>query len=373
MVDGKRVSKSFRTRSEAWVWVEAVEAGLEPLTGRNGGNGRTGTASTKPSGGGPSLRQFVDGGGFVVAHLRPSTKSTYKSLVRVLTDGFGDTPLAEITHEQFQCWILEDARYSEKRDRLTGERKVRSEQSVRHIAKVAHGVFAAAQRQGVIEVNPAKGVKVARDARRYEPRFLTKEELLVLADAMKPEYAVFVYLAGFGGLRSGEIFGLRWRNVDVAAGRVTVAESASLVNGATILDEPKSKRSKRTLTLPAVARDALKQHRDNVFARQESARGFTPSPDEFVIQNPDGTPMNRSTFRHRAWTHAVDASGVGHLRAHELRHTAVSLWIAAGMNPKEVSVRAGHESVAFTLDRYGHLYDDADLNGTAKFDAYLNT
>jgi integrase len=46
------------------------------------------------------------------------------------------------------------------------------------------------------------------------------------------------------------------------------------------------------------------------------------------------------------------------LKFHELRHTFVALWIAAGANPKEVSVRAGHSSVAFTLDRYGHLYED---------------
>jgi integrase len=51
------------------------------------------------------------------------------------------------------------------------------------------------------------------------------------------------------------------------------------------------------------------------------------------------------------------------LRPHDLRHTAVALWIAAGANPKEVSVRAGHTSVRFTLDRYGHLFPghDAEL------------
>ena len=51
------------------------------------------------------------------------------------------------------------------------------------------------------------------------------------------------------------------------------------------------------------------------------------------------------------------------LRPHDLRHTAVALWIAAGANPKEVAVRAGHTSVSFTLDRYGHLFEghDAEL------------
>jgi integrase len=57
------------------------------------------------------------------------------------------------------------------------------------------------------------------------------------------------------------------------------------------------------------------------------------------------------------WKPAVLAVGLSGLKFHELRHTFVALWIAAGANPKEVSVRAGHSSVAFTLDRYGHLYE----------------
>ncbi len=45
---------------------------------------------------------------------------------------------------------------------------------------------------------------------------------------------------------------------------------------------------------------------------------------------------------------------------HELRHTFVALWVAAGADPKEVPVRTGHSSVAFTLDRYGHLHHDTE-------------
>ncbi len=57
---------------------------------------------------------------------------------------------------------------------------------------------------------------------------------------------------------------------------------------------------------------------------------------------------------------ATRAAGLDGLRFHDLRHTAVALWIAAGANPKEVAARAGHASVSFTLDRYRHLYPEAD-------------
>ena len=65
-------------------------------------------------------------------------------------------------------------------------------------------------------------------------------------------------------------------------------------------------------------------------------------------------------FRARIWRPATRNAGLDGLRIHDLRHTAVALWIAAGANPKEVAARAGHTSVSFTLDRYGHLYPESD-------------
>ena len=62
----------------------------------------------------------------------------------------------------------------------------------------------------------------------------------------------------------------------------------------------------------------------------------------------------------RVWRPATRAAGLEGLRIHDLRHTAVALWIAAGAGPKDVAARAGHTSVSFTLDRYGHLYPEAD-------------
>ena len=70
----------------------------------------------------------------------------------------------------------------------------------------------------------------------------------------------------------------------------------------------------------------------------------------------DGVP----SFRARFWVPATKAAGLEGLRIHDLRHTAVALWIAAGASPKEVAVRAGHTSVSFTLDRHGHLYPESD-------------
>jgi hypothetical protein len=75
-----------------------------------------------------------------------------------------------------------------------------------------------------------------------------------------------------------------------------------------------------------------------------------------ALPAPRGGPVRASPFRRRIWHPAVEAAGLAPLRIHDLRHSAVALWIAAGASPKGIAARAGHTSVATVLDRYGHLY-----------------
>jgi integrase len=75
-----------------------------------------------------------------------------------------------------------------------------------------------------------------------------------------------------------------------------------------------------------------------------------------------------SNFRRNVWRPAVVAANLGGLRIPDLRHTAVALWIAAGASPKEVAQQAGHASVSFVLDRYGHLFPEADTTLRARLD-----
>jgi integrase len=93
------------------------------------------------------------------------------------------------------------------------------------------------------------------------------------------------------------------------------------------------------------------------------------SADDLVFVGPQGGTLRLATFRHRIWQPATRAAGLEGLRIHDLRHTAVALWIAAGANPKEIAARAGRTSVNFTLDRYGHLYPDADQALRDRLDA----
>jgi integrase len=139
---------------------------------------------------------------------------------------------------------------------------------------------------------------------------------------------------------------------------VEVVEIVTEVSGYLHFGPPKTRAGRRRVGLPRVVVEAL--------AEQLARPG---SNDDLVFVGPQGGTLRLATFRHRIWRPATRAAGLDGLRIHDLRHTAVALWIAAEANPKEVAARAGHTSVSFTLDRYGHLYPDADQALRDRLDA----
>lgn len=173
----------------------------------------------------------------------------------------------------------------------------------------------------------------------------------LLAAAIDPRYRALVLVAAYGGLRIGELAGLRRSRVDPMRGTVEVVEIVTEVAGVIAAGPRKTKASRRRVALPRQVADALAEH---------LAVTAGPDADAYVFTGRDGGVLRRSVFRSRHWTAATRAAGLDGLRVHDLRHTAVALWIASGANVKDVSVRAGHTSASFTLDRYGHRFESAD-------------
>ena len=166
-----------------------------------------------------------------------------------------------------------------------------------------------------------------------------------------------MFVGAYGGLRIGEVAALRRSRVDLAAGIVDVAETVNELKGRLAIGPPKTKASRRKVSLPAGVVEELAEH-----------LRYPGRPTDFVFRARGGQVLRVSNFRQKIWRPAVVAVNLDGLRIHDLRHTAVALWIAAGASPKEVAQRAGHTSVSFVLDRYGHLFPQADTALRARLD-----
>jgi integrase len=332
-IDGKLVSKSFTSRSDAYAWADDDAVSDTPsLPVRAANSAPRGLQIV-------TLGQFLDGGGFVDSNNRESTRAQTESLIRAhIRPRFGDTLITEITHLDVQRWIT------------TLHTKDRSPRTVLHIKKKMQGLMDAAMRAGLIAVNPVVGVVTPR-IDEEEMRFLNTDQVVALSDNIHDDFKAWVPLCAYGGLRIGESFGLRWSRVDLFSGTIDIAEIATEVKGHTVLGAPKTRAGRRVVSIPRVAVHAIRDH--------QTAIGGTPDPSAFVFG--DGTrPVSQRSFRRWRFGPAATKSKLGGLRPHDLRHTAVALWIAAGASPKEVAARAGHTSVSFTLDRYGHLFPSMD-------------
>lgn len=282
-----------------------------------------------------------------VTNLRPSTLARDESYFRNhIGPRFDAYPLASIEHLEVQEWVAE---LSTKL----------APASVHKVHQILAKTLRAAVDAGYLVRNPCDRVVLPR-IEKPEPRVLSPFEVGGLAGAIDQRYEALVVTAAHTGLRIGELLALRLDRVDLERRRVDVQETLVEVKGKLITNPPKTKQGRRVVPLTRAATRHLERHFDTQRVRQ---------PDDFVFTSPEGHPIRLSLFRRRFWTPAVNAAGLSPLRIHDLRHTAISLWIAAGASPTEIARRAGHTSVVTVLDRYGHLLPGLDDRVTDALDA----
>jgi integrase len=271
-------------------------------------------------------------------NLRANTKAGYRSILRqYLQPAFGSYPLARIDVLAVRTWLT--------KLEADGVGQATRAKAYRLLARI----LGAAVEARYLAVNPC-GIRRAASDGTTEMRIATVDQVAAIANQVPARYRALVLVAAFGGLRWGELAGLRRKRVDLERGTVTVAEQLLEVNGAFSVGPPKSAAGRRTVTLPAVVVEALTEHLTRYTAK---------SPEAFVFLSSQGKHLRRSNFNRRVWQPAVKAAGVEGLRVHDLRHTAGTLATAAGGSLREVMDRLGHSTTVAAV-RYQHVMADRD-------------
>jgi integrase len=213
---------------------------------------------------------------------------------------------------------------------------------------------------GYLSRNPALGVKRPRvQGGLEEMRVLTREQLERLVEHARPEAQLGIRTAAFTGLRRGELFALRWSDVDGPRRRLWVRRSVTRDGE---FQQPKARRSVRAVAIPDSLVRQLLEHR--------MASRFK-GDDELVFPNERGGPVDAGNFVRREFKTALRRANLPEIRWHDLRHTFASLLIAAGEHPKLVSEQLGHSSTAITMDRYGHLFDQSYGDASDRLETVL--
>jgi integrase len=275
-------------------------------------------------------------------HMKPSGFRSYESAWRVHVEPrWGHTRVSDIRFTAVQAWV---SQLATKRGPVV----------VQTACSVLARILDDAVQDGLLASNPARNVKLPKRPPRRNV-YLTANQLDKLADE-SGRYRSLVLLLGVGGLRWGEAAALRVGDVDFLRRRIELHRNAVQVGTKIVVGTLKSNEN-RTVVLPNFVIDAL--------AATAKGRGR----DDLLWPTASGGYMGPPASK-ESWLSGAVARcqkvdpAFPRVTAHALRHTAASLAISAGANPKVVQRMLGHASAAMTLDVYADLFD-SDLTSVA--------
>lgn len=219
-------------------------------------------------------------------------------------------------------------------------------------------VLESARRSRLIVHNPADDVTPPR-GRRHEQTVWTAEETRAFLAAVAGDRMAIAYrLAAHTGMRRGEIAALRWTDVDLETGTITVRRTRGRVPGVGIVeDAPKTEKSRRTIAIDRVMVQALREWRQQL--RHEEVRALSWNPGGYVVCWDNGEPPDPHHLTQRL-SKLISTAGVPRIRFHDLRHTHATLGLGAGEDVRVMQERLGHSSAAITMDVYQHVTPEMD-------------
>ena len=269
---------------------------------------------------------------------QPATERKIRGVIaKQIAETFGRRPLVSVRPSEVQAWAAELSR-------------TQSAATARHSLGVLRRVFDYAVRDGVIQRNPAAGIRLSK-VQGNDPRPLTHDDLWRLAgqfDAARDRLLVLV--AGYCGLRWGELAALRWSDVDLQSRTLRVVRAYSEEAPRSELSPVKNHQA-RTVPIPAIVSGELADYKAQC------------NPDGFVFPSEKGTPLRNRNWRRDVFDSAVEVLG-RRITPHNLRDTAASLAIQEGASVVAVARLLGHESAATTLNHYAGLFP-TDLDDIA--------
>jgi integrase len=293
---------------------------------------------------------------------KPSVLREYRRVLHNdVLDDLGQHRLSDIRRADLQALV----------DRLAGEGK--SGSTVRNVLMPLRAIYRHALERDEVTVNPTHNLRLPNGSEPRD-RAATASEAAELLTALPADLRPIYATAFYAGLRRGELRALKWDDLDLAAGKISVRRGWDDVAGEIA---PKSRKGVRTVPIVAVLRDILTEHK----AAQTGREGGYALGS---IHGQPFTPSNVIRRAHAAWDSANEKRIEEHKKSgasgkptllkpiglHECRHTFVSLMHDAGLTLERIGDYVGHSS-AYMTDRYRHLLDGHEDEAARLFDAYL--
>lgn len=296
----------------------------------------------------------------IESRIKPSTFDSYRRNMEThVLPALGTRPMQQLTSAML------NALYAELTARGNDHGPL-SPKTVSYVHTIIHKALADAVDSGVVASNVAVRAKPPRPNRRArrETQYWEPAELACFLDHVSGTRLEAAWrLAGMTGMRRGEILGLRWRDVDLDAARISVRHAVVSVGYAVLESTPKTHQA-RVIDLDPETVAVLREHR----SKQQIERdqwGLDYRDNDLVIARENGEPIHPHSLS-QAFERLVRRAFLRRIRLHDLRHTHATIALKAGVPVKVISERLGHESPAFTLKQYAHVIPGMQAEAAAE-------
>ncbi|MGP4097958.1 tyrosine-type recombinase/integrase [Nonomuraea sp. KM90] len=316
-----------------------------------------------------------------------STVASYKKNIRLhLKPYIGSIPLASLTSAKITALyvMLEKEGMRNGKGELIGEGL--SARTVRYIHTILRSALQAAvdAEPALLAKNPADKAKppTAKEAKAPEMHPWNDEQLRTFLDWSRQNstlHSAWLVLA-YTGIRRGELLALRWRDLDLDKGKMSVRRSVGLIRikgeGKKIQEGTTKSCKARVIDLDPVTVALLRQHkkeRGGLAHKLAQGDGLVFGDHEGVWRHPErfSRTFKEQLARCRRELAKQGVEPPPDIRLHDLRHTHATIMLIAGVNPKIVSERLGHSTVSITLDIYSHCLPTIQREAVERFAAIM--
>jgi integrase len=375
----------IRKRGNAWEL--RAYAGIDPLTNRQkyvtrtfrGGKREAEEALarfvTEVAGGSQAAQDTTVGDlirdwlALANRELSPTTARGYDWIVKTyIMPTLGKVPLARLRTAQL------DRFYAQLREKGGQDGKPLSAATVRQVHAIIRRALQQGIRWGWITTNPAAlaSPPKVRASQLEPPGPVDVVKLIETAATDDPDFGCFLHLAATTGARRGELCGLRWRDVDLDGGTMTISRNVVEGAGSAIVEKDTKTHASRRIALDPETVKVLKAQRKRLTSRARGC-GVTLSDDAHVFSpDPDGLRPLAPNDVTKVFIRVRKRAGLDAVRLHDLRHFAATRLLAAGVPVRTVSGRLGHANAATTLGVYAHFVEESDRDAAATLGALLS-
>jgi integrase len=302
----------------------------------------------------------------MAARIKPSTLHSYRRNLEIhVLPVLGGRPLQQITPVMLNTLYANLAPPTPERNELSAK-------TISYIHTIIHKALSDAVDVELLQRNPAERAKPPRPSRNATSGInsWTPGELSAFLAAVAEErLAAILRLAAMTGMRRGKILGLRWSDIDLDAGRLSVQHAVVAVGYEMVESTPKSHRA-RVIDLDAETVVQLRTYRQ---CQEEETAEWGPDyhDRDLVVAKENGEPIHPHTFS-QSFERLIANAALWTIRLHDLRHTHATLALRAGVPVKVISERLGHESPAFTLKQYAHVLPGMQAEAAAQVAAMID-